>query len=64
MNDTVGRFCHFLLWRGEFYVYVVGKFEPKKITTNWQKRLFLTLESLNFLLYFVDGVLICNLQTN
>ena len=30
----VRRFCHFLLWRGEFCFVVVGNFEPKKITPN------------------------------
>jgi len=32
--DTVKRFYHLLLWRGEFYFDVVGNFEPKKITPN------------------------------
>ena len=29
--DIVRRFCHFLLYRGEFYFDGVGNFEPKKI---------------------------------
>jgi len=32
--DIVRRFCHFLLWRGEFSFDVVGNFEHKKITSN------------------------------
>ena len=32
--DIVRRFCHFLLWWGEFCFDVVGNFEPKKITPN------------------------------
>jgi len=32
--DIVRRFCHFLLWRGEFCFNVVGNFEPKKMTPN------------------------------
>ena len=32
--DIVRRFCHFLLWRGEFCFDVVGNFEPMKITPN------------------------------
>ena len=32
--DIVRRFCHFLLWRGEFCFDVVGHFQPKKITPN------------------------------
>ena len=33
--DMVRRFCHFLSWWGEFCFNVVGNFEPKKITPNW-----------------------------
>jgi len=33
--DIVRRFCHFLLWRGEFCFDVVGNFEHKKITPNY-----------------------------
>ena len=32
--DIVRRFCHFLLWRGEFCFDVVGNFGPKKMTPN------------------------------
>ena len=32
--DIVRRFCHFLLWRGEFCFDEVGYFELKKITPN------------------------------
>ena len=28
--DKVWRFCHFLLWKGEFCFDVVGNFEPKR----------------------------------
>ena len=51
--DTVRRFHHSLLRRGEFYLDVVGNFEPKKITPSamhWQNRLFLTLPLSLFLL--------------
>jgi len=44
-------FCHFLLCRGEFHFDVVGNFEPKKITSNYNtlvKSMFLTMESLMF----------------
>ena len=33
--DTVRRFYHFLLWRGEVYVDLVGNFDPKKMTPNF-----------------------------
>ena len=32
--DIVRRFCHFLLWRGEFCFDAVGIFEPMKMTPN------------------------------
>jgi len=32
--DTVRHFCHFLLWRGD-YVYLVGNFDPKEMTPNF-----------------------------
>ena len=32
--DIVRRFCHFLLWRGEFCFVIVANFEPKKMTPN------------------------------
>jgi len=32
--DTVCRFYHVLLCRGEFHFDGVGKFEPKKLTPN------------------------------
>ena len=62
----VRRYCHFLLWRGEFCFHVVGNFEPKKITPNCnalQNRLFLTFESLTLHLFFLDSVKQCYLQT-
>ena len=52
--DTVRRFYHLLLWMGEYYFDVVGKFEPKKITQNYNALAkFLILESLNFKLFFL-----------
>ena len=60
-------FCHFLLWRREFCFDVAGNFELKKMTPNcmyWQNWLFLTFESLTIhLLYFLDSVKQCYLQT-
>ena len=34
IKTSVRRFCHFLLWGGEFCFDIVGNFEPKKITPN------------------------------
>ena len=33
--DTVRCFCHFLLWREEVNVDLVGNFDPKKMTPNF-----------------------------
>jgi len=57
--DTVRRFYHFLLWREEFLFDVVGNFELKKLlqtAMHCENRLFLTLESLTFNLFFLDSV--------
>jgi len=56
--DTVRRFYHSFLRRGEFYFDVVGNFEPKKITPNCNALAksiisYLTFESLPFNLIFL-----------
>ena len=62
--DIVRRFCHFLLWRGEFCFDVVGNFEPKKMTPNCNALAkCLTFESPTIHLFFLDSVKQCYLQT-
>ena len=56
--ETVRRFYHSFLRRGEFYFDVVGNFEPKKITPNCNALAksiisYLTFESLPFNLIFL-----------
>ena len=64
--DIVRRFCHLLLWRGEFCFDVVGNFEPKKMTPNCNalaKSIISYLWVSYFTFVFLDSVKQCYLQT-
>jgi len=64
--DIVRRFCHLLLWRGEFCFDAVVNFEPKKITPNCNalaKSIISYLWVSYFTFVFLDSVKQCYLQT-
>ena len=56
--DTVRRFCHFLLWRGEVYVDLMGNFDPKKMTPN-----FNALTKIDYFLPMILLLSICFFST-
>ena len=64
--DTVRRFYHLILWKGEFYFDVVGNFEPKKISPNYNalaKSIISYIYVSLFQFVFLDSVKLCCLQT-
>jgi len=51
--EIVRRFCHFLLCRGEVYVDLVGDFDPKKMTPNFNA---LAKSIISYLVYYFPFV--------
>ena len=63
--DTVKRFCHLFLWRGEFYFDMVGNFEENypKLQCIGKIDYFLPWSLLLSIYFFLDSVKLCYLQT-